>query len=384
MDEELLNEEEVVASVEMQDEIDFINTDAEVIRDDLINSFETFTGEKLYDGDERKIFLEGFAYVLSDIMVHINEVGRENLLMYATGNKLDALGELYGNDRLQPEHSKVTMKFSLSTSPDVDIVIKKGTRVTPDGTIIFATDNDIIFPSKTVELEKEVGATAIESGASYNDIDVGEINKLIDGYTYVSSVSNTTVSSGGSDIESDEEYRERLKQSPFTFSVAGPANAYRMIALGVSKDVSDVSVYSPSAGVVEIAVLKEGGNIPTAEDEILKDILEACSDKDRRPLTDKVQVVPVTGIAFNINVAYYVSNDDISKTADIQNAVEEYKKWQVDKIQRDINPDMLRKMMMDAGAAMVEITEPLYKKIERNQVPKLGTSQVTYKGSISV
>ena len=383
MDNEIINEEEVVATFDMEDEINFIETDAETIKNDLISSFESFTGEKLNDGDERKIFLQGFAYVLSDIMIHINETGRENLLKYATGKKLDSLGEFYGNQRLAAKKAKVTMRITLSTSPNEDITIPKGTRVTSDGNIVFETDSAVIFPSKTIVTSKEVGATALEVGSSYNNIAIGEINKLVDGNTYVSSVSNTTVSSGGSDVESDEEYRERLQLSPFSFSVAGPANAYKMIALSVSSDVGDVSVYSPSAGVVEIAVLKNDGIIPEAEDEIIDSILEACSDKDRRPLTDKVQVVPVVGVDFNINVSYYVPNDDISKNNDIMNAVEEYKKWQVEKIQRDINPDMLRKMMMDAGAAMVEITQPVYTKIERNQVPKLGTSQVTYKGSIS-
>lgn len=378
-------DEEVVVSEDsnITDEINFIETDASVIERDLLSSFETFSGEKLYDGDERKIFLQGFAYVLTDIMVHINEVGRENLLQYANGNKLDALGQFYGNSRLQAQSARVTVQFSLATSPETDITIPAGTRVTTDGTIVFATDEAIIFPTKTQTTTKTVGATAIEAGEAYNNIQVGELNKLVDGNPYVQSVTNTTVSAGGSDIETDEEYRERLQLSPFSFSVAGPANAYRMIAMEVSGDVADASVYSPSAGVVEIAVLKQSGVIPEAEDEILDDILEACDDKERRPLTDKVQVVPATGVSYNINVQYYVTNGDTSKTADIMQAVEDYKVWQSEKIQRDINPDMLRKMMMDAGAAMVEITSPTYVKLNNNQVAQLGTSSVTYKGSVT-
>lgn len=380
MDEDILISEES----NITEEINFIETDAEVILNDLIDSFETFSGERLYDGDERKIFLEGFAYVLTDIMVHINEVGRENLLMYANNNTLDALGELYGNSRLGAKSSTVTLKFTLSTIPSEDIIISKGTRVTSDGNIVFSTDKDIIFIAKDDVLSKEVTATSSELGSQYNNIKIGELNKLIDGNAYVAKVENTTISGGGSDVETDEEYRERLKLSPFSFSVAGPANAYKMIALSVSNDVSDVSVYSPSAGVVEIAVLKNGGAIPGEDDEILDEILEACSDENRRPLTDKVQVVPVKGIDFNVNVKYYVSNNDLSKVEDIKNSVNEYIAWQIEKIGRDINPDKLNSMMFEMGAARVEITSPTFVSLKNNEVAKLGTVNVTYGGSISM
>lgn len=367
----------------IKEEINFLETDASVITQNLISSFETFAGEKLADGDERKIFLQGFGYVLTDIINHINETGRQNLLEYATGANLDALGDLYGNARLSAYAAKTTLRFKIATSPSTRIVIPKGTRATADGIVFFATDEEIVFPEKTTTLQLDVGATATTVGESGNNIAVGEINKLVDGIAYVSSVENITVSSGGGDVESDEEYKERLKLSPFSFSVAGPSNAYKMIALSVSNDVGDVSVYSPSAGVVEIAVLKEGGIVPTAEDEILDEILEACNDTDRRPLTDKVQVVPASAVTTTISAKYYVAEGDVSKSGDIMNAVEEYKLWQTEKIGRDINPDQLKKLMMDAGAARVDITSPVYKQLTNKQVASISTTDVTYGGTIN-
>lgn len=365
-------------------EIDFIETDASVLSADLVSRFEDFTGEKLYEGDERRIFLQGFAYVLTDIMIHINETGRENLLQYATDTKLDALGELYGNSRLAATYAKTTIRFHLATSPDSSVIVPKGTRVTADGSLFFATDAQIIFPAKTTTLQLDVGATATTAGAAGNEIEVGDIDSLVDGVPYISSVENITVTSGGSDTESDEDYRERLKLSPFSFSVAGPSNAYKMIALSVSNDVGDVSVYSPSAGVVEIAVIKEGGIVPTAEDELLDEILAACSAKDRRPLTDKVQVVPATAVNTTINARYYVSSENLSKVADIEAAVDEYKTWQTEKIGRDINPDQLKKLMMDAGAARVDITTPTYVSMSEKQVAVITSTSVNYGGTVNV
>ncbi len=375
--------EEVLVS-NLADEINFVETDAEVINADIVSKFEEFLGESLASGDERRIFLQGFAYAFADQLNHINETGRSNLLRYAVGNELDELGDLFHNTRLEAQCASVTIRFTLSTTPSQSVIIPKGTRVTPDGEIFFATDEQIIFSANTVETSKDVTATATVAGQSHNDFEVGTINVLVDTNPYIAKVENITVSGGGSDIETDDEYRERLRESPFSFSVAGPANAYKAIAMSVSADVADASVYSPSAGVVEIAIIKDGGEIPSANDELLDMILEACSDKTVRPLTDKVQVVPAKAVTANINVTYYVANGDTSKNAAIEAAVEDYKAWQTEKIGRAITADKLRNLMYAAGAARVDITEPTYIALAENEVAQIGTVTVNCGGSITI
>ena len=375
--------EEVLVS-NITDEINFVETDSEVIANDLISRFEEYLGEALYPGDERRIFLQSIAYVISDQLIHINETGRGNLLRYAEGKELDALGEFYNNDRLPAIKAITTVRFKLANAQPTIITVPKGTRVTPDGKIFFATDEDVIFSANSVELEKDVMATATVGGKSHNDFAIGTINKIVDAIPYVTSVTNITISGGGSDEETDDEYRERLRLSPFTFSVAGPANSYKAIALSASGDIGDVAVYSPSAGVVEIALIKDGGEIPEPTDEILSTVLAACSADDVRPLTDNVRVVPATGIDMNIALTYYIPNNDTSKVTEIENAVEEYCTWQTEKLGRDINPDKLISMLFNAGAARVTVTSPTYQALEENEIAKIGTKTVVYGGSISM
>lgn len=374
----------ITATSEMIEEINFVETNAEEITNRLIGRFEEYTGETLFPGDERRMFLQGFAYVLADTEIHINETGRGNLLRYASGAQLDALGELYGNARLEGEFASVEMQINISQAQAMDIVIPQGTRVTPDGTHFFALDEDVTFEANIVELSKIVSATAVETGEDYNGFLIGQINKLVESNEYVSSVKNTIPSFGGAEPEGDENYRERLRVAPFSFSVAGPSNAYKSIAMSASGDIGDVYVHSPSAGVVEIVVVKEGGIIPESNDELLADILEACNADDVRPLTDKVQVVPATAVEVNINVQYYVPNNDVSVMMSVMNAVNDYIDWQTAKIGRDINPDYLNKLMIEAGAARVVITEPVYRALEENQIAQIGTQAVTYAGSINM
>lgn len=379
---DVLLEEELVSNI--TDEINFVETDAEVIAGDLISRFEEYLGETLYAGDERRIFLQGIAYVIADQLIHINETGRSNMLRYAKDNELDELGELYNNERMKATYATTILKFRISQAQSVDIVIPKGTRVTPDGKVFFATDDVLVFPANTTELEQEISATATESGADHNDFGIGSINKIVDTIAYVAGVSNTTTSDGGNDKESDDDYRERMRLAPFTFSIAGAANAYKAIALSATSEVGDVSVYSPSAGVVEIAVTKDGGEIPESDDAILTTILEACSADDVRPLTDNVRVVPASAVDVNINVTYYISNNDTSKKEAIESAVEEYRTWQTETLGRDINPDKLNSLMFGAGAARVTVTEPVYQALEKNQIARFGTVTVTYGGSVSM
>lgn len=384
MSEVLENTTEETLVSNITDEISFVETDAEVINSDLVSKFEEYLGETLASGDERRMFLQGFAYALADQLNHINETGRSNLLRYAVGNELDALGELFHNDRLGAKNSVVTLRFTLSTVPSQSIVLPKGTRVTPDGEIFFATDEQITFAANSIETTKDVTATATVAGNSHNDFALGTINILVDTNPYIASVENITVSGGGSDVETDDEYRERLRESPFSFSVAGPANAYKAIAMAVSGDVADVAVYSPSAGVVEIAVIKDNGEIPSADDELLNMITEACSAKDTRPLTDNVRVVPAKAVPVNINVTYYVANGDTSKMSAIGAAVDEYKAWQTAKVGRAIVPDELNSLMRAAGAGRVDITEPTYQALSEGEIAQFGTVTVNYGGSITI
>ena len=362
-------------------EIKFLDTDAESIMATLIAAFETYIGETLYYADERRIFLETFGYAIAAERSHINETAKQNLLRYATGEELDALGELYMNARLDADYARTNIKFTLSSAQNQDVIVPQGTRCTPDGKLFFATDEVIVFSSG--ETEKEMTCTATETGSDHNGFVAGQINKLVDGVPFVKSVSNTTTSSGGSSVETDEEYRERLRLAPFGFAVAGPANAYEFIAKSVSTEIGDVAVYSPSAGVVEIAVIMNNGVIPDAEDTIIDDILEACSAKDKRPLTDKVQVIPAVAKTINIDMDYYISNDDYSVLQPIQQAIDEYKLWQTSKIGRDINPDKLAELVYNAGAARVVIREPVYTKAANNGVAQIGTTNISFKGSVT-
>ena len=338
----------------------FVETNSETLQNKAIKYYEEYTGESLSKNDAKRAILQAVVYACTIMINNINTTGLNNLLEYSTGEALDELIKIIGVERLQATPSKVTLKFTLSSAQATSVEIPKGTRATADGKIFFATDEALVIPSGS--LYGEVKATATVSGEIGNGLVEGQISKIVDGVPYVASVSNTTISTDGRDIESDDDLKERVRIAPFSYSTAGAKEAYKYLALSANANVGDADPYRTSAGCLTIAIVKKDGTLPTEDDEIITDVINACNDKEARPLTDNLTVSPAKPINDTIDVTFYISAEDsaiASKIqADVENAVNEYKLWQTTKIGRDIIPDQLRSRMYKAGAYSVAVTSP--------------------------
>ena len=135
----------------------------------------------------------------------------------------------------------------------------------------------------TGETAKSITAEAVESGVKYNGLAAGTINKIVDPVAYVASVINTITSHSGADVETDDDYRDRLMLVSSAPSTAGSAEGYKYCALKADSTIVDVSVISPSAGNVTITILCRDGEEP--DSNIINKVSKNLID-ERRPLTD--------------------------------------------------------------------------------------------------
>jgi phage-related baseplate assembly protein len=158
------------------------------------------------------------------------------------GDYLDHIGAIVRTERIPAQPSVTTLKFTLSTAQPQAVVIPAGTRVTPDGQVFFAVLTDTTVAAGTLQID--VYAECTIEGTVGNGWQIGQINQLVDPLLWIIQVQNITVSSGGSDIESDDNYRQRIYEAPESFSVAGPEGAYKYWARTASNLISDVAVYS--------------------------------------------------------------------------------------------------------------------------------------------
>ena len=361
-------------------DISFCETDTETVEQAVITTYQGLTGTTLYPGDPVRLFLEALAAVIAQQRVLIDQAGKSNLVKYAAGGYLDAIGEMTDTTRLEATVAIVTVEFTLSAALASAVNIPAGTQVSPDGQLFFETTEAVEIPAG--ELSVSVSCDCMSAGTVGNGFLPGQITKLVDQFPYVLSVTNTTTSSGGSDEESDEAYAERIILAPEKYSVAGPGGAYEYWAKTAHQDIIDIAVYSPEAGSVTVIPLAVGGTSPSAE--IISAVESLLNERDKRPLTDAVTVQVPEIVSYDLTLTYYISTDDMSLVdtiqGDVNTAIEEYQAWQRKKLGRDINPSELTMRVMAAGAKRVNITSPVFTALDVDQVANEATVSITYGG----
>ena len=359
--------------------IDFIETDSRTLYQKFISEVEEEIGEDLYQGDERRLFAEAIIPVIVGLFSSVNDSCRQRLLRYARGTVLDALGENRGITRNESVKAECTVRFSLDEAVASNITIPQGTRVTSDSVRYFATDSTAVLTAGMTFVD--VPCSAKEGGDAYNDIGIGEIKTLVDQIPYIDSVSNTTSTAGGSDEETDDEYRDRIRAASAATSVAGPKAYYRYQAINSDPTIADAYIDSPSPGTVRITPICYGGEIPGTD--LLAKVLDKCSADDVRVLTDQVIVTAPDTEEYDITLTYYTTSENESGCIDTiegeNGAIAQYNSWQQSALDRDINPDKLRGLMLApnwtsdkelVGCDRVEITSPVFTELDARTVAK--------------
>lgn len=362
-------------------DVDFVNVAADEVQASIFECYQNITGRSVAKGDPTRLFLLTMSDVIIRLLNDINYTGKQNLLKYAIGEALDNLAALTETGRLPASAAMTTIQITLSEARDNEVIVPAGTRIATADGVYFALSEAVIVTAGQTTATGE--AVCTETGDIGNGYLPGEINQIVDPVAYVSAMTNTTQSEGGSDEEDDESLRERAHEAPERFSVAGPEGAYQYHAKSVNSAITDVAVTSPSPGVVNIYPLLEGGEIPG--EELLEEIEDRLSDKTIRPLTDDVEVKAPTKASYDITGTYYIDSNDTNQAADIQarvtEAINEYILWQKSKLGRDINPSKLISMVMAAGVKRVDVTAPVFTKLENTQVAVADEISMTMAGA---
>lgn len=364
-------------------DINFADKDPSQIENEIISQYETLADRTLARGDPVRVFFDSIILAIIQQRNIIDRAAKMNLLAYASGDYLDHIGAMLGVSRLPASHATTTASFALTEHHSFTAIIPSGTRITPDGKIFFETTELIrIDPN-------EHGVTCIckctQAGEIGNGFVMGQINKLVDVFPYEVSVTNLTTSSGGTDIESDENYRERIQIAPESFTTAGSDNAYKYYARSAHSDIIDVAVLTPPTtqpGHVNIIPLMTGGNIPS--DEIIQAVYDSCNAEDVRPDTDYLTVSKPEVVNYDINLRYWIDEKNSGSSAAIINKVEQavndFVSWQRISLGRDINPSELNKRVIEAGAKRCDIISPSFFILKKNQLAILNSKEISFCG----
>ena len=174
----------------------------------------------------------------------------------------------------------------------------------------------------------------------------------------------------GSEAAAEIDYTATYEDELLTLSLSGTLAGAQEVKIEITRNMY---------GRVKIVPICAGGELP--DEDVLADVLAACSADDVRPLTDKVQVEIPNVELYDIELTYYTTKTNESEV--VQNvegsggAIDRYVNWQGSTLDQDINPDELRKLILCphweeglTGATRVNITKPEYKELPSTTVAK--------------
>ena len=369
-------------------DISFIdNKDIDQVRQEMVADYESFISEAtgqtvtLERSSVHRMELYAAAAQIYQAMQYIDRQGKQSILKYSYSDFLDNLAIFKGVTRNPATPATTTLRFTLSAERDTATGIPQGTRVSTAGAIYFATDVYAEIPAGATTVD--VPATCTVAGTDGNGFAAGELATIVDPIPYVASVTNTTATEGGAEIESDDDLAERVFLAPGAYSTAGPEDGYLYHAKAYSAAIGDVVATSnQAAGTVDIVFIMADGGTPG--EEMIEGLEGYLQGKTIRPMTDLVRVAAPQEVTYTINLTYYINRSDSAKAVTIQaavaQAVADYQTWQR-AIGRDINPSQLVRMIMDAGAKRVTVTAPTYTAVDATKVSAIqGDAVISYGG----
>lgn len=270
-------------------DLDLLKLDVQGIMNLFRDAYYNACGETMRIGSVEFQTASIFSYAVTVLINSMNDASKQRWLATATGEYLDAIAETYGLVRPDGYHATAKVHVVLRNPGDI-VTIPEGTIVISDqdGRYKFANAFEFQMSNSTDTVFR-----AVNAGSEYNGIPVGKLNTIVSGTAYITSCSNTTESSGGTDPMTDDEvFRAWLKTEIQSLAGAGTYLAYEARAKNADSRIVDVHVVQQgedgyAKGKVQIIVL------PSFDyddwDAIRAIVQNACADPSFRPVGDFVQ-----------------------------------------------------------------------------------------------
>jgi len=344
---------------------EFVKNDPQAIEAELISYFEAQTGKTLQPAQIERLYINVLAYARSLNLAAIQATAEKMLVRTSSGVFLDYLGELVGTPRLPAASAQTRITFTLNEPADPPVLVPVGTLVaSADGRVSFATDEAVNVGANPVA----VTATCTEPGEQGNGWLPGQIAALQSSLPITAS--NTTTSTGGADIETDERYKTRIMSAPEAYTNAGSYGAYRHHAMSAHQSIVDVAVYGPSEGEppgqVALYPLTDTG-LPS--DAILATVLAAVSAERVRPLTDHVLVRAPEQVGYTIAAAltFYATADRADAMARAHTALDQWVSERQRTLGLDLVPEQISAVLHVPGVYRVQVTSPAFQVLAAHQ-----------------
>ena len=305
---------------------------------------------------------------------------KQQTIKYAFSDNLDNLAANKMVFRQGPTYARCTLRFFASAILARPVPIQTGTRVRSE-------DNHTFYTEAYAEIAPgaeyvDVPAVALEAGAAANGILPGGVNLFIDKPPFVRAVENTATTGGGDDTQSDIRLKDAFIHEWTRYTTTGARPAYEYHVRSEQSDIGTVRAVGPNdnhgnptgipAGEVLILFLMQDGSDP--DDGLIERVRAKLMGDPIHTMGDLVTVRAPVHAPYSVEIGYTVHQMDANRQGEIDAAVRaavmEYIELQRE-IGACINPDLLRHLVIRAGAHTVPVTSPQAQIIPLDHVPWL-------------
>lgn len=241
------------------------------IEKSIISTIISLTSKITYFGlgGVMRAIVTAVAAAIDELFYDITRTQRKMFIATAEGDDLDELAKDYNMTRLDEAAAGVVLAFTGTSSHTVSA----GTQVKSSSGIIFETVEDLVLgtansPYDTYPCEPltdKVEAIATTTGAAGN-VQANTVTSLVVADSDVTAVSNPSHAQGGTDEETDDQFRTRIFER-ILLKNQGTLKYYEALAKEINTEVFRVYACKGS-GVSEVAiyVINRSGTGLTAAD----------------------------------------------------------------------------------------------------------------------
>jgi len=318
-------------------EVKFISDNKNTIMAEAIKSLRTRTNfTNLSPGGKARTIAE----VLSDVLAY--QVGRirvsqaVNLLSYATGDYLDALGEILNIPRYISTTSEVSSYhksvrlFTIETNfgainSNVDIFIPEGTEVYSSKDTgqerTYEISEDTILPALLQEKYISVRAKIVGTAANLGERELNRIafTNYTDYLNESLEIENVAALNYGRDKETDQNYRFRIANQAANLATANEISI-RLAALSIP-GVMNVLIdrYTHGVGTSTVTVLSTTRTVP---DYLIAAVEAEVRNVEASGNRTYIEKPKETGVAVELTL-YFDSSVNVYEVEQIEQAVSE-------------------------------------------------------------
>ena len=188
---------------------------------------------------------------------------KQMFMSTASGEFLDHFASQRGLERKPAQKAQGELYFKISEAHESDIFIPKGTTVTTADAVpvrFVTLEDDCIYAGNTATM---VYAEAEKAGSSGN-VQAFKANIMVDAPAEIDYAYNTDVFYGGCDEETDEQLRERIKDTLLVPANGTNSAYYKKLALTVP-GITNVGVMPKLRGVGTVDVFVSNGSLAPEE-----------------------------------------------------------------------------------------------------------------------